>query len=62
MGKAGFTAEAQVMRKNRFMLREPQHERDGIIDNSSTYPLVLSVSKGERRFFLTTAEFAEIGV
>ena len=24
------TAEAQVVRKNPFMLREPQHERDGV--------------------------------
>jgi hypothetical protein len=29
------------------------------IDRSSTHPLVLSVSKGEQRFFLTTTEFAE---
>jgi hypothetical protein len=29
------TTEAQVVRKNPFMLREPQHERGGVIDNSS---------------------------
>jgi hypothetical protein len=48
------------VRKNPFMLREPQHERESPIDNSSTQPFVLSVSKGDRRFFLTTAEHAEI--
>jgi hypothetical protein len=31
------------VRKNPFMLRESQHERDGIIGNSSTYPLVQRV-------------------
>jgi membrane-bound ClpP family serine protease len=41
------------MRKNPFMLREPQHERDSTIDDSNTYPLVLGVSKG-RGFFLMT--------
>jgi hypothetical protein len=46
--------DSMDVRKNPFMLRESQHERDGIIGNSSTYPLVLSVSKGEWRFFLTT--------
>jgi hypothetical protein len=40
-------AETLVVRKNPFMLREPQHERGSIIDNLSIYP---------RRFFLTTAE------
>jgi len=34
--KTEFTAEAQVVRKNPFMLREPQHERDNVVGNSST--------------------------
>jgi hypothetical protein len=50
------------MRKNPFMLREPQHERSSVIGNSSTYPFVLSLVEGRRRFFLTIAEFAEFGV
>jgi hypothetical protein len=31
-----FTTEARDVRKNPSMLREPQHERDGVIGSSST--------------------------
>jgi hypothetical protein len=33
-----------------FMVREPHHERYCMIVNSSIYPFVLSLSKGERLF------------
>jgi hypothetical protein len=32
-----------------FMVREPHHERDCLIVNSSTYPFALSTSKGSER-------------
>jgi hypothetical protein len=35
-GRRGLTAEAWDVRKNPFMLREPQHERDSIFGTSST--------------------------
>jgi hypothetical protein len=52
------------MRKNPFMLREPQHERVVVIGNSGTWPFVLSSSlvEGRTAIFLTTAEHAEFGV
>jgi hypothetical protein len=49
------------MRKKSVHASGTSARTDGIIENSSIYPLVLSVSKGGRRFFLTTTEFAEIG-
>jgi hypothetical protein len=33
------------------MFRESQHERDGIINNSSTYPLVLRPVEGRATIF-----------
>jgi hypothetical protein len=56
--KTEFTAKAQVVRKIPFMLREPQHERDKVVGNSSTLPFVLSGSKGEWLFFRTTCASA----
>jgi hypothetical protein len=32
-----------------FMVREPHHERNCLIENSSTYPFALSASKGSER-------------
>jgi hypothetical protein len=47
------TAEALVVRKNPFMLRDPQRERGGIISKASTWPFVLSLVEGRAAIFFS---------